>query len=99
MATASTRTDGSPRARQISLGRRLETLRAIRDPATKLAAATRLLDELRADERAVAAIRDAAILALASEGHSYAQIAQATRLTRGRIAQLVQRLRPPGDSD
>ena len=75
------------------LAAHLAALRRVRTAELRLTASTRMLNELRNSQRAVAAIRDAAIIDLAERGRSYTQLAQLADLTRGRVAQVVQRSR------
>jgi hypothetical protein len=80
------------------LNAQLAALRRVRTAELRLTAATRILKELRSAQRAVAVIRDAALIELAESGRSYTQVAALAGLTRGRIAQVVRRSRLAGDS-
>jgi hypothetical protein len=78
---------------RIELTSHVTAVARVRAAELRLTAATRMLEQLRSSQRAVAAIRDAAIVDLAEGGRSYAQLAELAELTRGRVAQVVQRSR------
>lgn len=74
-------------------GEQLRALRATRDPRQRVALATELLEDLRVVELRVSELRDAAIVRLHDLGASYQEIATVAGLTRGRVAQVIQRCR------
>jgi DNA-directed RNA polymerase specialized sigma24 family protein len=75
------------------LSRRLRALCRIADPARQVTAATELLEDLRVAELTVSQVRDVAIVRLSESGRTYQEIAAVAGLTRGRVAQVVQRVR------
>jgi DNA-directed RNA polymerase specialized sigma24 family protein len=75
------------------LSRRLRALCGIADPARQVTAATGLLEDLRVAELTVSQVRDVAIVRLSESGRTYQEIAAVAGLTRGRVAQVVQRVR------
>ena len=84
------------------LDRRLREVCRVGDARRQVTRATELLEDLRVAELAVSQVRDAAIIRLHQEGLTYQEIAGAAGLTRGRVAQVIQRARrlhepPPAD--
>lgn len=79
------------------LGGAVRALRRLRNPARRAAAATALLDQLKALELEVSALRDDAIRSLREAGESYGSIAAASGLTRSRVVQLLQRVEESAD--
>ena len=63
----------------------------IRDPRQQLDATLEALDRLRVEQARVRRLRDEAIVRLCDRGMTYQAIASAAGLTRGRVAQIMQR--------
>jgi len=80
------------------LQERLARLQRAADPAVVAAVSTDVLETLRLLQQGVSHARDAAVLALSLQGMTLHEIARTTGLTRGRVFQIVQRGREPGDS-
>lgn len=69
--------------------RLVEELTQLTDLQERLVTSTAWLEELRQRQLVVAGVRDEAMQALHQQGHSYADIARAAGMTRGRVAQIV----------
>jgi len=72
-------------------------VRRISDPARRLTAATRLLEELRTAQEKVAVLRDSAVRELVQRGASYQNVAVIAGVSRGRVAQIMRRFADAGD--
>lgn len=81
------------------LEQRLARLQRADDPAVVAAVTTDVLETLRLLQQGVSQARDAAVLALSRRGMTLHDIARTTGLTRGRVFQIVQRGREPGQAD
>jgi DNA-directed RNA polymerase specialized sigma24 family protein len=90
---SSSRVDTTRHAAVASATKHVKTLEGMRDPRSRLAAVTTSLQHLRERERSLVAVRDTAIVELATSGVTYADIAGLSGLTRGRVAQLVRSAR------
>lgn len=64
-------------------------LTQLTDLEERLVTSTAWLEELRQQQLVVAGVRDEAMQALHGQGRSYAEIARAAGMTRGRVAQIV----------
>ena len=68
-------------------------LAKIADPRRRVRAATRELERIRGDQETVSRIRDEAVVELHEQGETYQRIAEIAGITRGRVAQILQRAR------
>jgi hypothetical protein len=64
-------------------------LKGIAEPKARLITASKALEQLRQEVAAVAEVRDQCIADLAASGCSYQDIADAGRVTKGRVAHIV----------
>jgi DNA-directed RNA polymerase specialized sigma24 family protein len=67
----------------------LSALREEPDPRVRLVSSSQALQHLREEAARVAELRDAAIADLVAAGSTYQQIADASGITRGRVAHIV----------
>jgi hypothetical protein len=68
-------------------------LRKEKDQESRVAAASRALAMLRAEAVRVAELRDTSIAKLVDAGRTYQQVAEASGVTRGRVAHIVSQRR------
>lgn len=80
------------------LARLVEELTQLTDLEERLVRSTAWLEELRQRQLVVVGVRDAAMQGLHQQGRSYAEIARAARMTRGRVAQIVTARRAGADA-
>jgi hypothetical protein len=71
-------------------------LRKEKDQESRVAAASRALAMLRAEAVRVAELRDTSIAKLVDAGRTYQQVAEASGVTRGRVAHIVSQVRNGG---
>lgn len=81
----------------VELQQRLSRLQRTADPAVIAAVSTDVLETLRLLQQGVSRARDAAVVELSRQGMTLHDIARTTGLTRGRVFQIVQRGREPGE--